>query len=309
MWIRATTPVADVEDHPQQSAANALYSRRTPVLDFHRGLAVERREPVAKPVFRGGAGLLVRPDGDAHQILAVDLTVRPQGPHRTVILPLPVGAERADGVEWLPIADHALFTHLDGLFHPLVQEDGGEEVGPDVNAASLRMPPRATVEGGVVVGREGLLQAGLTGNTGEVPVDAVCVWAKITPPARPLLVRWLGLNWGWPKAALAVRMPRPEARRLVLPTRGLAGWPSAFRPPPTLYVQAPRNPGPVWVDPQQAPGHPFDWRPQERPGLRPSPLEPEWPIFRAFCTDRAASHDVVVELLDRGARHADASMS
>ena len=163
-------------------------------------------------------------------------------------------------------------------------------------------PPKATVEGGIVYGRDGLLQAGLTGHTSEVAADAVYVWARITPPRLPVWVRWLGLNWGWPKAALAVRMPRPSPEQVIFPTRGLAQWPEGFRPGPTLYAQAPRQAGPVWMDPEQAPGHPFDWRKQERSGVRPAPIHPEWPLFRAFATDRAAQHDVVLELLERGNR-------
>ena len=255
---------------------------------------------MALPQFRGGVGLLARPEDDDTQILAVDLTVRPQGPHRTVVLPLSVPPARADRIEWLATPDHALFTRLEALFHPLVQDAG--EVAPNAQAPTPRLPPKATVEGGIVVGREGLVQAGLTGRSGEIEPDAVCVWARITPPPRPVWTRWLGLNWGWPKATLAVRMPRPAARQLIFPTRGLANWPGAFNPGPILYVQTPRQPGPVWVDPEQAPGHPFDWRPQERSGARPVPLNDGWPLFRAFSTERAARHDVVLELLERGDR-------
>ena len=255
---------------------------------------------MAAIVYRGGVGLWIRPDDSGKQILAVDLTVRPQGPHRTVVLPLPIEVAQADEVEWLAPPDHALFTRLDALFHPLIQS--GEDVRPDEFVKGARTPPKATVEGGVVIGREGLLQVGLTGQAGDVAADAVCVWARVTPPARPVLLRWLGLNWGWPKASLAIRMPRPAAERIVFPTRGLSTWPGAFNPGPTLYVQAPRPPGPVWVDPEHTPGHPFDWRPQERSGARPSPLDETWPLYRAFCTAHAATNDVVVELLDRGTR-------
>ena len=252
--------------------------------------------------FRGGVGLLVRPNGDADQVLAVDLTVRPQGPHRTVVLPLPVSPEDADRVEWLAAPDPALFTRLDALFHPLRRSVGSDDFEPNARAPSARTPPKATVEGGIVIGRDGLLQVGLTGKTGEIAPDTVCVWARITPPALPVLVRWLGLNWGWPKAALAVRMPRPGPRRLIFPTRGVAAWPGAFKPGPTLYVQTPREPGPVWADPQHAPGHPFDWRRQEREGGRPPPVDEEWPLYRAYCTDRAATQDVVIEMLEHGQR-------
>ena len=256
---------------------------------------------MAGTVFTGGVGLWARPDGDDDQVLAVDLTVRPQGPYRVVVLPLPVSSEQAHRVKWLATPDPAFFSQLDALFHPLVPS-AGNGFEPGVSTPSARRPPRATVQGGIVVGREGLLQAGLTGGTGEIEPDAVCIWARVTPPPRPVLVRWLGLNWGWPKAALAVRMPRPSSGRVVFPTRGIAGWPEAFKPGPTLYVQSPRDPGPVWVDPDQSPGHPFDWRGQERDGPRPSPLDQRWPVFRAYCTDRAAEGDVEVELLDRGGR-------
>ncbi|MEO1335220.1 MAG: hypothetical protein AAFV29_06235 [Myxococcota bacterium] len=255
---------------------------------------------MAWSAFKGGVPLFVRPEDETTQILGVDLTVRPQGPHRDVVLPLPIPPEQADRVEWLPAPDHALFRHLDALFHPLVH--ASDEVTVAKNLAPPRMPPRARVEGGIIVGRDGLVQVGLTGHTGQVAPDAVCVWARITPPPLPVFVRWLGMNWGWPKASLAIRMPRPSPQRLIFPTRGLAHWPQAFNPGPTLYVQTPRAPGPVWVDPEHAPGHPFDWRRQDRSGERPAPIHPEWPIFRAFSTARAAAQDVVLDILDRGFR-------
>ncbi len=256
---------------------------------------------MAVKVFKGGVALWARPEGDHDQLLAVDLTVRPQGPYRVVVLPLPLAADQAHRVEWLADPDPMLFTQLDALFHPLVHQTG-KDFTPGTYRSSSRRPPAATVEGGIAVGRDALVRLGLTGSILEVGRDAVCVWARVRPPPRSVVVRWLGLNWGWPKAALAVRMPRPSEHRVVFPTRGLLGWPGAYDPGPTLYVQAPREPGPVWVDPEHAPGHPFGWRIQEREGPRPRPLDDRWPLFRAFSTARAATNDVVVELLDRGQR-------
>ncbi len=261
---------------------------------------------MAEPIFTGGIAMLARPDGDQHQILALDLTVRPQGPHRFVVLPLPIRPDQAPQVEWLESPDHGLFTRLDALFHPLVWVDH-EQAAPKSDAPGPRMPPKATVQGGIVRGRDELLQAGLTGLTGETAADAIYLWARITPPRLPVLVRWLGFNWGWPKAALAIRLPRPAPRQVIFPTKGLAQWPEAFNPGPTLYVQTPHSAGPVWVDPEQAPGHPFDWRPKERDGTLPDLLNADWSLFRAYCTDRAAHRDVVLELLDRGSRHAPPS--